>query len=92
VSPEYLHALLRLQTLRDHARLFFTGSAGHQRVSAEFFYRLKIPLPLLKIQERIVSRIAAKQAEAKRLRATAATQLAAAKQEIEGIILGTKEE
>ncbi len=89
LNAEYLHALLRLQTLRTHARLFFTGSAGHQRVSEEFFYRLQIPMPPLKTQERLVEKIAAKRDEAKRLRAAAAAQLAAAKQEIEAMILGT---
>ncbi len=88
LNAEYLHALLRLQTLRTHARLFFTGSAGHQRVSDEFFYRLQIPLPPLKTQQRIVEKIAARRDEAKRLRADAAAQLAAAKLEIEAMILG----
>ena len=88
LNAEYLHALLRLQTLRRHARLFFTGSAGHQRVSEEFFYRLQIPVPQLKNQERIVEKIAARRDEAKRLRAAAAAQLAAAKLEIEAMILG----
>jgi hypothetical protein len=88
LNAEYLHALLRLQTLRTHARLFFTGSAGHQRVSEEFFYRLQIPVPPLKTQQRIVEKIAARRDEAKRLRAAASAQLAAAKLEIEGMILG----
>lgn len=88
LNAEYLHALLRLQTLRSHARLFFTGSAGHQRVSEEFFYRLQIPVPPLKTQERIVEKIAARRDEAKRLRAAAAAQLATAKLEIEAMILG----
>lgn len=89
LDADYLHALLRLQTLRDHARLFFTGSAGHQRVSEEFFHRLQIPLPPLKTQQRIVEKIAARRTEAKTLRATAAAQLAAAKLKIEAMILGT---
>lgn len=88
LDAEYLHALLRLQVLRDHARLFFTGSAGHQRVSEEFFHRLHIPMPPLKTQQRIVAKIAALRDKAKTLRATAATRLATAKQEIEAMILG----
>ena len=44
----YIHALLRLKSLREHAVLHFTGSAGQQRVPSEFFKNLTIPKPQLK--------------------------------------------
>lgn len=51
-SIQYVHALLRLQRLRDAAVNFFGGSAGHQRVDVSFFERLQIPLPPLAEQQK----------------------------------------
>lgn len=84
----YLHSLLRLKCLRDYAKLFFTGSAGHQRVDAEFFRTLEIPLPPLDTQNRIAEEIKKRRNEAKKLQTEAKAILDNAKKEIEKIILG----
>ena len=55
ISPEYIHLLLTLPILRNHAKLFFSGSSGHQRVDENFFHALKIPLPSPSIQMEMVS-------------------------------------
>ena len=43
INIHYIHALLHLKSLRKHAALHFTGSAGQQRVSSAFFKELIIP-------------------------------------------------
>lgn len=43
VLPEYLHCFLRSKKLRETAKNYFTGSAGQQRVGADFFRALTIP-------------------------------------------------
>jgi len=45
VTPEYLFALVRLQSFRNHAMSAFTGSAGQQRVPTEFLRRFRLPIP-----------------------------------------------
>jgi type I restriction enzyme, S subunit len=52
--PEYLFYYLRQPTLREHARAAFVGSAGQQRVPSEFLHRLKIALPTVIEQMRII--------------------------------------
>lgn len=88
VSPDYLHAILRLRMLRQAARMNFTGSTGHQRVDPNFFAKLRIPVPPLVMQQKIVDKIAEVRLRAKRLREEASNNLESAKQEIESIILG----
>lgn len=45
VTPEYLYALVRMQSFRNHAMSAFTGSAGQQRVPTEFLRQYKLPIP-----------------------------------------------
>ncbi len=90
LNIDFLHALFRLQLLRDHARLNFGGSAGHQRVDKDYFERLAIPLPPRPVQDAIVSQIQSLRQSAKALFALAQTELDAAKVAVEAIILGDK--
>lgn len=87
INCGYLYVLLRLRTLRDHARLFFTGSSGHQRVDEQFFRHLEIPLPPPKIQERIAQSASAMKEEARRLFKEAADEMEKAKHKVEALIL-----
>jgi type I restriction enzyme S subunit len=87
VNPSYIHALLRLKHLRNEATKFFSGSAGHQRVDADLFKRLSIPLPPLGVQDEIVAHVGKVYAEAKRLRREGLKELEAAKREVEAMIL-----
>jgi restriction endonuclease S subunit len=86
--PHYLHHLLRLKTVRDHARRNFTGSSGHQRVDEDFFHRMEIPFPPMKIQERIAEKAEATKAQARKLFADSRADLEKAKRDIEALILG----
>ncbi len=88
LSHHYMHHLLRLKTVREHARRNFTGSSGHQRVDEDFFYRMEIPFPPKKIQERIAEKAEATKNQARKLFADARTDLDKAKRDIEALILG----
>lgn len=86
--PLFLHHLLRLRKVRQHARLNFTGSSGHQRVDAEFFHRMEIPFPSVKVQARIAEKADATKAQARKLLAEGRAELEDAKRDIEALILG----
>ena len=45
VTAEYLFALVRLQSFRNHAMSAFTGSAGQQRVPTDFLKQYRLPIP-----------------------------------------------
>jgi len=90
IDIRYIYALLRLKVLRRYAVLYFSGSAGHQRVSDEFFRKLSIPKPPLEKQLEIVDRITTTRTQAKQLRQAAAAELEQAKQEVEAMILGER--
>ena len=60
--PEYLWILLRLASIRNAAKRFFIGSAGQQRVPANFLEDLVIPLPPKEVQRAIVDSVTAKRA------------------------------
>lgn len=53
--PEWVFALIRQPSFRSAAEATFTGTAGQQRVPADFLKAFPIPLPPLQEQERIVA-------------------------------------
>ncbi len=59
VIPEWIHFFIRQQSLREAAKESMCGGAGQQRVPASFLKKVRIPLPPLKEQRKIVSRIEA---------------------------------
>ncbi len=90
VSVEFLHLLLRLPLVRQHARLNFTGSSGHQRVDEQFFRRMEIPVPPVKVQERIVAKADLMKQQARKQFQNATEVLEKARREIEALILGNE--
>lgn len=54
VLPEYVFSLIRQKVFRDRAAAAFVGTGGLQRVPPDFLSRVKIPLPTLLEQQRIV--------------------------------------
>jgi type I restriction enzyme S subunit len=54
VLPEWVFAFIRQPGFRTAAEVSFTGSAGQQRVPADFLKMFPIPVPPLAEQERIV--------------------------------------
>lgn len=55
--PSYLWVLLRLKAIREAAQRFFIGSAGQQRVPAEFLKQLHVPIPDVDAQKTIVAKV-----------------------------------
>ena len=84
----FMHAILRLKILLKYAVLFFSGSAGHQRVDTLFFRELVIPFPPLDIQKKIAGEITNRIEKAKQLREKAEEVLKQAKQKVEQMIWG----
>jgi restriction endonuclease S subunit len=87
INIHYIHALLRLKSLREHATLHFTGSAGQQRVSNEFFKDLIIPKPSIEKQTEIADYITNARNRAKQLQQEADTIVEQVKERIERILL-----
>jgi type I restriction enzyme, S subunit len=54
VLPEFVFSFVRQQAFRDRAASAFVGTGGLQRVPPDFLARVKIPLPTLPEQQRIV--------------------------------------
>jgi len=88
VDIRYLQCLLHLKRFREVAAHHFTGTSGHQRVTAEFFKVISIPVPPLTVQERIASKASAIRTEARELKEDAAAALETAKRRIEARIVG----
>ena len=88
INIHYIHALLRLKTLREHAALHFTGSAGQQRVSSEFFKELIIPKPPIEKQTEIADYITNARNRAKQLQQEADAIIEQAKERVKGMLLG----
>ena len=60
-TPEWLYALVRMVWFRKQAEASFTGTAGQQRVPADFLIRYEVACPPLDLQHafaKAVSRIA----------------------------------
>ena len=87
INIHYIHALLRLKSLRKHAALHFTGSAGQQRVSSEFFKELIIPKPSIEKQTEMADYITNTRNRAKQLQQEADAVVEEAKERVEGILL-----
>ena len=87
INIHYIHALLRLKSLREHAVLHFTGSAGQQRVPSAFFKELIIPKPPIEKQTQIANHIAEIRNHAKQLQQEADAIVERAKREVERILL-----
>lgn len=83
VNPYYLQSLLHLKRFREVAAHHFTGTSGHQRVTADFFKAISIPIPPRTVQDRIASTASSIRAEARKLKADAIAALDAAKRKIE---------
>ena len=87
IDIHYIHALLRLKSLRKHAALHFTGSAGQQRVSSEFFRELIIPKPPIEKQTEIADYITNARNRAKQLQQEADAVIEQAKERVERMLL-----
>ena len=87
INIRYIHALLRLKSLREYAALHFTGSAGQQRVSSEFFKELTIPRPPIEKQTEIANYVTNTCNRVKQLHQETDAIVEAAKERVERILL-----
>ncbi|TKB70654.1 MAG: restriction endonuclease subunit S [Nitrospira sp.] len=76
VLPRWVFAFIRQPAFRSAAEASFTGSAGQQRVPADFLKTFPIPVPPLPEQERLV-RLLDEADELQKLRAQATRRTAA---------------
>lgn len=95
VLPEYLYCFLRTQLVRKVAQTYFSGSAGQQRVGADFLKNLNIPLLPIRsndqtqiTQEKIVNHIFEIKTEVKALRKEAESLRQRAKKDFEEAVFG----
>ena len=58
VLPEWLWYFVRQRSVREEAQQHFRGSAGQQRVPADFLKQLKVPVPDIAEQHRVLLRVA----------------------------------
>jgi type I restriction enzyme S subunit len=82
IDTKYLWTLLRLKTFRKSAQRFFIGSAGQQRVPANFLEEIKIPLPSLPKQKEIAEKVEAVRAEIAEIKSKANGVLETTQKEI----------
>lgn len=90
LMPDYIWTLLRLDHLRQAAQRYFIGSAGQQRVPADFLSNLQIPLPSVDIQKTIINGVRKAYSEIACEREAAERKSLDIKTEIEALILGAK--
>lgn len=88
VSKEFVKEFISQSAVRRAAACTFSGSAGQQRVSADFLANLPFPDISLARQREIVATIEAARSQARRLRAEAEAGWTAAKGQFEKGVLG----
>src|SRR5574341_1347298 len=88
VLPDYLAIVLRSPLILTQTKHMMTGNT-HPRLANDDVVNLVIPIPDLNIQREIVSEFLRRRTEARRLRAEADAEWAAAKEEFEHQLLGT---
>lgn len=90
VIPEFLYCFLRTKAVRELAKVYFTGSAGQQRVGADFLEALTLPnIPIksddksILTQQIIVDKIFDMKSKIKKLKQQAINLKRKAKKEFE---------
>lgn len=57
ILPEWIYYFIAHQTFLDQGKQTMVGSAGQQRININFVKNYKIPVPIVKIQEKLISQI-----------------------------------
>lgn len=93
--PEYIHCFMRSKRVREVAMSYFTGSAGQQRIGADFLEALTLPLlplrsedPNVTTQETVVKKVIEIRTQIKELHIKATNIREQAKKEFEEAIFG----
>ena len=91
LAIEFLHVILHMKCVRETAMLYFGGSAGQQRVSSSFLENFNLPLPPKEKQVEIANHVYTMRQQAKALQQEGKEILEQAKQKVEAMILGGKQ-
>jgi len=86
--PEFIWILLRLPHVRQAATRYFIGSAGQQRVPAYFLENLRIPVPPLDVQKKVIRLVEGGRSKIRQEMEIAARVKEKSEREIEMMILG----
>lgn len=90
IVPEFLWQVLQSHPLRAQIEAAARTAVGNYAIGTEDIWRLKIPLPPLPVQEKIMEQVAAGRAEIAREREAAEHLAKSIHAEIEALILGTR--
>ena len=88
ISKEFVREFISQSAVRRAAAGTFSGSAGQQRVPADFLANLPLPDIPVEQQREIVATIEASRSQARRLRSEAEAGWQAAREWFEGELLG----
>ena len=88
LKNKYIHLILRLKEIRAAATRYFIGSAGQQRVPAEFLAKLHIPIPPADIQDKLVDEASKVRNEIENKRTEVLMFSEKSKKNVEQMILG----
>lgn len=88
ILNSYVYLILRTNLVRQVATSYFSGSAGQQRVGADYLENLNIPVPPLDIQNAIVEKISKIKDEIKELNNKSAEIISTAQKNFEEEIFG----
>jgi len=88
VLQEYLYAIFFCSFVFAQVKVKTTGSSGRRRIGLDLFSLLQIPVPNRDLQKSIATEVSHRRSEARRLRAEAASDWAAAKAHFEQELLG----
>ena len=83
--PAYVFAFLNREMIRNAAEKEMTGAVGHRRVPETFYAKLKLPLPALGVQVKIIAECGAVDAEVDAARNAIATANAGIAAKVEAI-------
>lgn len=85
-NMKFFYHLFRTNYIKNEALSYFTGTAGQQRVPTSYFEGMKLPIPPLEIQNKIVAQIDLWKNEIKRLKLESEELESLAKREFEKAI------
>jgi type I restriction enzyme S subunit len=90
ILPAYLWKVLQMPFMRSQIEAAARTAVGNYAIGTEDLWNLDLPLPPLDVQQRLVAKIVAHQAEILKERDSICHLVAAIEQEIEEMILGTR--
>lgn len=88
--PSYFCNVVQMDFARLQIEAAARTAVGNYAIGTDDIWALKFPLPPMPVQEAMMNRVEAGRADIAKLRADATARIAAAKADVEGMVLGTK--